>query len=192
LNSGTMTVVDTTVDMTGGASYAGITNQGTLGISRSTMIRSTVSSQGTLTFDSSTSANSDIGGLFVYGGVATVTSSTIAGAGHYAISVTAGTVTVRNSILDRPTTGTTCVGAIISDGYNLAADASCSFTAATDLSAVAPKVGTLGAYGGPTLTYRPLAGSPAIDSGDPTCAAVDQRGVSRPANGQCDRGSVEQ
>lgn len=52
--------------------------------------------------------------------------------------------------------------------------------------------------GGPTLTHLPDTGSPAIDAGDNgTCAATDQRGIARPADGNadasaiCDIGAVE-
>ena len=50
----------------------------------------------------------------------------------------------------------------------------------------------------PTLTHRPEAGSPVVDTGDEaSCPAVDQRGLLRPRDGdadghaRCDRGAVE-
>jgi hypothetical protein len=60
----------------------------------------------------------------------------------------------------------------------------------------------LGFFGGPTLTNALLAGSPAIDAGLPapgagSCAATDQRGRARPADGdgngplRCDVGAFE-
>ena len=60
-----------------------------------------------------------------------------------------------------------------------------------------PKLGPLADNGGPTKTMLPLAGSPAIDTGDQaTCNAapvsyVDQRGVLRFQGAQCDIGAVE-
>ena len=47
--------------------------------------------------------------------------------------------------------------------------------------------------GGPTQTLALLAGSPAIDAGDPACPppASDQRGVSRPQGPRCDIGAFE-
>jgi hypothetical protein len=57
-----------------------------------------------------------------------------------------------------------------------------------------PKLGPLADNGGPTLTYAPQAGSPAIDevpkSAAP-CSATDQRGVSRPQGAACDAGAYE-
>ncbi len=50
----------------------------------------------------------------------------------------------------------------------------------------------LGNYGGPTQTYIPLPGSPAIDQGDDmNCPLIDQRGFHRPIGLHCDIGAVE-
>lgn len=55
-----------------------------------------------------------------------------------------------------------------------------------------PKLGILGDYGGLTQTIPLLPGSSAIDTGnDASCAATDQRGVSRPQGGHCDIGAYE-
>jgi hypothetical protein len=61
-----------------------------------------------------------------------------------------------------------------------------------------PMLGKLEDNGGFTWTHALLAGSPAIDAGDPTnCPQVDQRGVSRPVDGnlngeaRCDMGAFE-
>jgi hypothetical protein len=61
-----------------------------------------------------------------------------------------------------------------------------------------PKLGTLGNYGGFTLTIPLLPGSSAIDTGnDSTCAngngvnREDQRGVTRPQGAHCDIGAYE-
>ncbi|TDB78840.1 choice-of-anchor Q domain-containing protein [Micromonospora sp. KC721] len=67
-----------------------------------------------------------------------------------------------------------------------------------------PRVGALGFNGGGTATRMPLAGSPAVDFGSSVtsselfdCPATDQRGVSRPRDGDangtalCDSGAVE-
>ena len=55
-----------------------------------------------------------------------------------------------------------------------------------------PMLGTLGDYGGFTQTVPLLPGSSAINAGnDATCAATDQRGVTRPLGAHCDMGSYE-
>lgn len=57
-----------------------------------------------------------------------------------------------------------------------------------------PILGPLAANGGPTLTHRPLAGSPVIDAGDPAIPsppATDQRGFARIVGPAIDLGSVE-
>jgi uncharacterized Zn-binding protein involved in type VI secretion len=51
-------------------------------------------------------------------------------------------------------------------------------------------LGGLADNGGPTFTHALLAGSPAINAGDPAaCPATDQRGTARTAT--CDIGSYE-
>ncbi|MCX7545578.1 choice-of-anchor Q domain-containing protein [Marinicella gelatinilytica] len=55
-----------------------------------------------------------------------------------------------------------------------------------------PKLGALTQNGGFTKTLLPETGSSAINNGHMSyCSLQDQRGVSRPQNGQCDIGSVE-
>lgn len=105
-------------------------------------------------------------------------------------------ITYRNSII--ALNGTDCgmsAGALVSGGFNLDSDGSCSL-AGTDATARNPRLGALADNGGPTRTHALLAGSPAIDSGA-VCPATDQRGVARPRDGDhnrtaaCDAGSYE-
>jgi hypothetical protein len=77
-------------------------------------------------------------------------------------------------------------------------DGSCVLTGPGDQERTDPLLGPLQDNGGPTLTFAPLAGSPAVDQGSPAgCPATDQRGVSRPRDGdgvggaRCDIGAVE-
>ena len=100
-----------------------------------------------------------------------------------------------------------CRGVLTSLGHNLIGDTTgCSFTPSTgDLVNVGPMLGPPEDNGGATFTHALLAGSPAIDSGNPAalgtggaaCPQTDQRGVERPADGDgddiaiCDIGAFE-
>jgi beta-glucanase (GH16 family) len=78
---------------------------------------------------------------------------------------------------------------LISGGHNLVQDGSCN-PVASDLIVGDAGTGGLADNGGPTLTHALLAGSPAINAGDPAaCPATDQRGAARPA--ACDIGAYE-
>jgi CSLREA domain-containing protein len=69
----------------------------------------------------------------------------------------------------------------------------------TPASPILARTGALANYGGPTPTIQLLAGSPAIDAGNPAtpgagngaCEATDQRGVRRPGGATCDIGAFE-
>ena len=99
-------------------------------------------------------------------------------------------VTVRNTIV--ASGGTSCAGKIVSAGHNIDSGTSCGFTAAGDLASHAPLLGPLADNGGPTQTQALLAGSPAIDAGDPGgCPPADQRGITRPQGAACDIGAFE-
>ncbi len=69
-----------------------------------------------------------------------------------------------------------------------------SSLAASNTETDAPLLGALADNGGTTLTRLPLAGSPAIDAGDPGFVpppATDQRGAARVQGGVVDAGAVE-
>jgi hypothetical protein len=162
------------------------------------------------------------GGLFVGGSAttsATLTNVTIAnnantttlpGAGIY---VGTGTVTLRNSIVANNTSSSgspnNCgnSGTFASGGFNLVFPGTgCGMAAGTnDLLNADPKLGPLQNNGGPTPTRALLAGSAAIDAGNPAapgssaaaCATTDQRSIVRPQDGdavggaRCDIGAFE-
>jgi CSLREA domain-containing protein len=115
---------------------------------------------------------------------------------------------VTNSILAGNTASSEpdCSGAIDS-AYNLIGNGTGCFgpsaanhdkigTAASPLDA---KLGPPVQNGGPTPTAELLAGSPAIDAGNPAtpgsgngaCEATDQRGIQRPGGARCDLGAFE-
>lgn len=112
-----------------------------------------------------------------------------------------GTATLQNSIVAN--NGRNCGGTITSRGYNLSSDGSCDFSDNGDRNNTNPLLGTLGNYGGPTPTIPLLAGSPAIDAGNPSgcydgqghLLTTDQRGMPRPDKPEdtsgCDMGAYE-
>lgn len=84
---------------------------------------------------------------------------------------------------------------LISQGHNLIEHHDNSVyvgDSMTDVREVDPLLTPLGLFGGPTPTYRLLAGSPAIDAGDNlNVGALDQRGESRIFNSTVDIGAYE-
>jgi hypothetical protein len=84
-----------------------------------------------------------------------------------------------------------------SAGFSARTDASCPFTATSDLPILASLgLGALADNGGPTRTHLPAVDSPlrdAIPASDSQCTGLgrDQRGLARPADAACDIGAVE-
>lgn len=158
--------------------------------------------------NSTLSGNSAVAGggilAFTFSPAITLTNSTLygnvaatVGGGVRMVAITP-TVSAVNTIVAGNTGGDCAGGLIVSRGHNLAGDASCAFGEAGDMNETDPLLSPLGAYGGPTASYLPLPGSPAINAGDDgLCPAVDQRGISRPQDGNgsgsahCDIGAVE-
>lgn len=169
---------------------------------------------GALTTTNSTISGNDAGGLYNdSGGVARLTDSTISGnsdsfggAGLYnyppATLALTDTIVAGNSVPG--SSDPDCSGALTSGGYNLLGIGDgCTGLAngvngdqiGSSAHPLNARLSALQSNGGPTLTMRPLAGSPAIDVA-PTghCPlATDQRGLPRPDGGesQCDSGAVE-
>jgi len=139
------------------------------------------------------------GGLNVEGTVA-VNNATFAdnaaGLGS-ALYVRGGTCTVGSSIVTG-SAASHCAGMVTSGDFNVDSNGTCGIAGPNDRSNVDPQLGPLADNGGPTLTHLPAASSPAIDGGNPVgCPAADQRGQTRPTDGNgdgsavCDAGAVE-
>lgn len=133
-------------------------------------------------------------------------SGTGVGSGVYVDPSNGDAFNIYNSLIARnpgPQPGD-CNGTILSHAQNLIGNAdfctivhvSGSWTLLNSLASI----GTLGNYGGLSQTVPLLAGSNAIDGGDPvigcrdplsTPIPIDQRGYTRPAGPRCDIGAVE-
>jgi CSLREA domain-containing protein len=153
---------------------------------------------------------SDVTGLFaMYNTTISGNRATERGGGLVAASNT-GTVRMANSILagNAAPTSADCYGEFHSQGYNLIqSTAGCAISGTTtgNLSGISPRLGPLANNGGATSSHALLAGSPAIDAGNPVgCRdqanaplTSDQRGRARPQDGDedgaahCDIGAFE-
>jgi CSLREA domain-containing protein len=217
-NTGALTLTDVTVGSnqvtgTGG----GIENYGSLTLANVTL--SSNSSGGTgglqagggifnvgtatltnVTISGNTAAGS--GGAIANFGDMTLTSVTAGdntAPSGAAIDAIDGTIRLKDTIVANNHGGENCRGTIISLGHNLDSSAKCSFAVAGDLSNLDPLLGPLQDNGGFTFTRALLPDSPAIDRGSTDCPppATDQRGASRPVDGNgdgmafCDIGAFE-
>jgi LPXTG-motif cell wall-anchored protein len=138
------------------------------------------------------------------GGPSTLVNVTIADveSGGFGITVSGSSavpLTLTNTII-QGTEDEACgpLLVITSGGGNIVDDDTCVLSQPTDLETTDALLGALADNGGRTRTLLPLTGSPAIDGGVATgCPVDDQRGLSRPADGNgdstavCDAGAVE-
>ncbi len=169
-NGGVFTMTNSTVSDNSAPDYVGVANIGSSVVG--TILNSTIA------YNKVTSAGTR------YGGIA---------------NISGGTLTIQNSIVAQ-NDQRQCIpnDSWTSAGNNLSSDARCAFTATGDLQLTDPLLAPLGDYGGPTLTHALSPGSPAIDAGsNVACPATDQRGISRPVDGNndttavCDIGAFE-
>ena len=110
-------------------------------------------------------------------------------------------ISIKNTIVSNSNTDGNCFnseGFVTSLGNNLDSGNTCGFTGTGDQVNIDPKLGALQNNGGGTFTHALLNGSPAIDHANNTgCPKTDQRGNSRPADGDgngtsvCDIGAFE-
>jgi hypothetical protein len=201
-NGGTLTIINSTFSGNGARLHraAAIANYGTLTITNSTFHGNSSSSSGF-------AGGILNGGLFNSSGTLVINNTTLSGntaadgQGGAIFNVSGSTVVLQNSILAN-NAGGNCHGTVISNGYNLSSDDSCSFNGTGDLNDTDPKMGPLRNNGGPTLTMALLAGSPAMDAGNPNGCTdgqgnllkTDQRGMPRPDKedaGGCEIGAYE-
>ncbi|MEZ5275249.1 MAG: DUF5011 domain-containing protein [Opitutaceae bacterium] len=186
-----------------GGAGGGLYNEGDAVVTRSLFVGNQAASGGglasgggTLMVESSTfSGNSDqsaAGGLFLGGGTTELINLTVVGntsiLGTGGVRVASGGLAeVRNSILaDNGSldVGTAFGGSFVSLGYNILKVAPSITALPSDKVGVDPKLGPLADNGGASWTHAPLAGSPALNGGDPVfnhfLQLTDQRGEGFP------------
>jgi hypothetical protein len=142
------------------------------------------------------------GGLCAYGSSSvdldhiTITGDSAASLGDALYVFIGTTVNTTSSIFSSPNSGNTCyvfpLGSLISNGYNLATDASCNLIGSGDKPTQDPLFGLYADHGGLTPTLSLLFNSPAIDAGNPADppGRLDQRGVPI-LHGRSDMGAYE-
>lgn len=149
----------------------------------------------TFTGNTASAGTVDYGAAVYAGGGGTIRSCTITGnagggVANAAIYAAGAAVTLENTIV-AGNSGTQMGFAttpFISAGHNLIGDGSSGFVDGQngDQIGVDPQLASLADNGGPTPTCALLANSPAIDAGG-TSVAVDQRGMVRGNDGNCNR-----
>ena len=194
------TINGNSADQLGGGIYnAGETTSAVLTISNSTV------SGNTATFDGGGINNDSRSGGHA---ALRINNSTLSGnaadsgGAIYNTAFLGGTAAldIGNTVLDSGPRGGTLFntsGTVTSHGYNVSNDnAGGNLNGPGDQINTDPLLGALLDNGGPTFTHELLAGSPAIDAGDPKFTpppSFDQRGpgFSRVVNGRIDMGSFE-
>lgn len=184
----------------GGGGGAGIFNQGSLRLARSSLIGNHGTSgswgggilnTGTLLATNCTLANNSAeygGGFFNEGNTSsavlshlTITNNT-AVTGGGGVWLNFGQVAIQNSIIAENAAA---------GGPDLAIAAATYTPSGLILQGANAQLAPLAYYGGATLTRPPLAGSPAFNTATGSSTASDQRGISRPQGAAADVGAVE-
>jgi methionine-rich copper-binding protein CopC len=187
-NAATLTVSNSTLSGNSASSGGGIENAGTLTLTNSTLAGNTVAytgggidNEGTVTVSNCTISGNSAG---AQGGGINQYDPTL----HFVLQ---NTIVGGNQSGGGTDTGPDISAALdSSSSYNLVGigDASLSGIGngtnhnqiGSTASPLDPRLAPLGVYGGPTQTMPLLAGSPALDTGDPSQAGTpDQRGVVR-------------
>jgi hypothetical protein len=185
---GTVALTGSTLSSNSASYGGGIYNDGALTVTDSS-----------LTSNSAYSAYGDGGGIYNdFQGTLTLTDSTVsansADVGGGIDNSSGATLVLQNTIVagnrSSPNRGPDVNGSVQSSSYNLVGIADGTLSGISDGtqgnhvgtpgSPIDPRLAPLGDYGGPTQTMPPLAGSPALDAGDPAQSGTpDQRGVVR-------------
>ena len=121
--------------------------------------------------------------LSVKSGTVQVTHATVLAGGTPAIERVAGTLTVRNSIVDDGG----CSGGLTDGGGNVQGEPG---LCAPGFQSGDPALSVLDGNGGLTPTHEIGLGSAALHAAAAGCLATDQRGVARPAT-SCDAGAFQ-
>ena len=149
---------------------------------------------GTANVTSSTITGNNAGSPFVYGGNGgggiAIGGGALAGRLNLANTIVSGnsSITAANDIFANATS------TVVSTYDAIGNTAGFTYVPGPgDLPVAAPlNLGPLGSWGGPTTTIKLLAGSAAIDAGDPALnGTTDQRGVDRPQGAGVDIGAYE-
>lgn len=189
-----------------------VSSFGSLRVERSALVGNVASSggafyadnAGTFVLESSTVSGNEPGGLFIDNFCdTTVRYSTIAanvgGPGYINVHGPANPNLAFEGSLVADNLPEDCSGLALALGSNLFASDECTFTTtqASDRIGVPALLGPLQDPAGPSPFHAPAETSPAIDGAVSTCPAFDQRGATRPADGdgdgeaRCDIGAIE-
>lgn len=217
-DGGTLTVATSVVSNNSAGAGGGLTSFGNTAIINTTVSGNFAASGGGLSNQGGTMVvtNSTVSGNFANGGGGiesvfgqTVTIVTNTSVVNNTANIGSGmryqTLSIKNSIVSNNAPGTNCtpLAPATVTGTNFSTDSSCAgFTQVTPAQL---NLGPLANNGGPTPTHALLPGSVAIDavtdctdlSTPPQPVTTDQRGVSRPQDGngdgifRCDSGSYE-
>lgn len=213
-NVGTMTIESSTISENTAREGAGIFNMdGELNVLQSAVLTNTATVRGggvmnsgngtTAIINTTFTGNSGDGGSAVRNdsstGLLRLTYATVAGNTGDAALFNAGDFsdfTFQNTIIAN-NSGNNCSGTdipiISSQGHTIADDGTCALTGDNDLPNTDPQLGPLSQDADETtLSFKPLANSPAIDAGRATIfTSIDQRGIARPQGADPEIGSVE-
>ena len=178
----TMTITGSTIKNNSSISGGGVDNFATLILENSTL--------------SGNSASSEGGGLRTAAGTSSLTNVTLADnsapTGGGVSTRSEGATTAKGTII-AGNSPSNCTGSLASSGHNMEDANTCGLDsdpanpdADGDWVDTNPNLGPLADNGGPTETRALLDDSPAIDEGGAPFLPTDQRGISRPQDGDGD------